>query len=153
GFSIQTDGETYETRHVVLATGGRSLPKSGSDGAGYGFARQLGHGFVETTPALVPLLLDGNISASLAGVSHLAAVTFRAAGKPRLRLDGAMLWTHVGISGPVILNASRHWLRARLEGVDVDTRLSVCPSETFESIESWLLAQQRDRPRAAIRST
>jgi len=153
GFAITTAaGDSYRARVVVLATGGRSLPKSGSDGAGYGFARSLGHGYVETTPALVPLVVDDGVHASLAGVSHPAAITIRADGQARIRLEGPMLWTHFGVSGPVALNASRHWLRARLEGADVDARVSVLPDETFESLESWLLEQQRDRPRASVRS-
>jgi len=147
-----SSGDSYATRVVVLATGGRSLPKSGSDGAGYDFARSLGHGYVETTPALVPLIVDDGVHKSLAGVAHPAAITLRSDGRIRIRLEGAMLWTHFGVSGPVVLNASRHWLRARLEGADVDVRVSVMPADTFESLEAWLLEQQRDRPRATTRS-
>jgi hypothetical protein len=146
------DGDTYDAPVVVLATGGRSLPKSGSDGAGYAFARQLGHGYVETTPALVPLLLGDDVHATLAGVSHPAAIAVRASGKVRIRLEGAMLWTHFGVSGPVVLNASRHWLQARLEHDDVDARLSVLPDETFESLDAWLQDERRQRPRATLRS-
>jgi len=153
GFSVDTeDGDTYDAPVVVLATGGRSLPKSGSDGAGYAFAQQLGHGYVETTPALVPLLLGDDVHATLAGVSHPAAIAVRASGKVRIRLEGAMLWTHFGVSGPVVLNASRHWLRARLEHDDVDARLSVLPDETFESLDAWLQDERRQRPRATVRS-
>ena len=61
GFRIETaDGVRHDARTVVLATGGRSLPKTGSDGFGYELARTLGHGHVETTPALAPLVLDGD---------------------------------------------------------------------------------------------
>jgi predicted Rossmann fold flavoprotein len=152
-FTVRVEnGMAFDARVVVLATGGRSLPKSGSDGAGYAFAQQLGHGYVETTPALVPLLLDDHLHAALAGVSHPAAVVLRVDGKVRVRLEGPMLWTHVGISGPVVLNASRHWLRARLDGDGVDTRLSVLPDQTFESLDVWLQDQRRERPRATVRS-
>jgi len=152
-FVIDTaEGDSYTANVVVLATGGRSLPKTGSDGTGYGFAQRLGHGYVETTPALVPLVLDDSCHARLAGVAHPAAVTMRVEGRTAVRLEGAMLWTHFGASGPLMLNASRHWLRARLDSHDPEVLLNVMPGETFESVEAWLEAQQRDRPRASVRA-
>src|SRR5882672_4530123 len=73
GFLVSTaEGDSYTSSIVVLATGGRSLPKTGSDGIGYSFAQRLGHGYVETTPALVPLVLDDSCHARLAGVAHPA---------------------------------------------------------------------------------
>jgi predicted Rossmann fold flavoprotein len=140
----------YEAGAVVLATGGRSLPKSGSDGSGYELARRLGHGLVETTPALAPLVLDPHPHVALAGVAHEVALTLFADGRAATRLQGSMLWTHVGISGPVALNMSRHWHRARLDGRPLEVRASLCPGETFESIERWWLAEERARPRARV---
>jgi predicted Rossmann fold flavoprotein len=148
----RADGGTYRAPFVVLATGGRSLPKTGSDGTGYAFARTFGHGYVETTPALVPLVVDDSRHAQLSGVAHPAAVTVRSDGASPVRLTGAMLWTHFGVSGPVVLNASRHWLRSRLEGRDATVVLSVVPGETFASVEQWLRAEQRNRPRAIVRT-
>src|SRR5688572_6369229 len=154
-FVVQTPAATLEARRVVLATGGQSLPKTGSDGLGYALARRLGHGHVETTPALAPLVLadqgGGSIRhAPLAGVSHPAAMTLRIGGRVAHRLEGALLWTHFGVSGPLALNMSRHWHRARLDGGNPDVSLSVCPGDTFESLESWLLEQERVRPRAHL---
>src|SRR5205807_10109155 len=63
-FGIATASGTIRSGYVVLATGGQSLPRSGSDGAGFEFARRLGHTIVPTTPALVPLVLDGHLSRS-----------------------------------------------------------------------------------------
>ena len=147
-----TDARTYRASLVVLATGGRSLPKTGSDGTGYAFARAFGHGYVETTPALVPLVLDDSQHTRLAGVAHPAAVTVRSDGAAPVRLTGSMLWTHFGASGPVVLNASRHWLRPRLEGRDVSVEVSVVPGETFASLEQWLTAEQQSRARALVRT-
>ena len=110
-------------RSLVLATGGQSLPKSGSDGAGFEFARSLGHTIVPTTPALVPLVLDGSSSRSihreLTGVSHDVELAVWIDGRLSVRLAGPLLWTHFGLSGPVSLNASRHWLRAGIEARSV----------------------------------
>ena len=150
-FAVRTGDRLYRARAVVLATGGRSLPKTGSDGLGYDLARRLGHGYVETTPALAPLVLDGEWHASLSGVAHPAAVTIRSS-RDSVTLTGPLLWTHFGASGPVILNASRHWHRARLEGHDVEVRLNVCPGETLESFEGWLIDQSAARPRALVSS-
>ena len=136
------------SRAVVIATGGRSLPKTGSDGLGYDLVRGLGHGYVGTTPALAPLLLNGQRHASLAGVSHAATLSLRVDGRVAVRLDGSLLWTHFGVSGPVVLNLSRHWHRATLDGANVDVLMNVCPGETFESLEAWWLDQERERPRA-----
>jgi predicted Rossmann fold flavoprotein len=148
----RSDGRVYRAPLVVLATGGRSLPKTGSDGTGYEFARLFGHGYVETTPALVPLVLDDSWHAQLSGIAHPATVTVRSVGAQPVRLTGAMLWTHFGVSGPVILNASRHWLRCRLAGSDATVLISVVPGETFTSIERWLDEEQRSRPRALVRT-
>jgi predicted Rossmann fold flavoprotein len=77
----------------------------------------------------------------------------RVDGSVRTRLAGAMLWTHFGVSGPVAMDASRHWLRARLEGRDVHVTASLCPGETFESLERDWVDAVRDRPRATVLST
>ena len=152
-FVIDTaEGDSYTASIVVLATGGRSLPKTGSDGTGYALAQRLGHGYVETTPALAPLILDGAHHARLTGVAHQASVTMRVEGRTVVRLEGAMLWTHFGASGPLMLNASRHWLRARLDAQDPELLLNVMPGATFESVKAWLTEQQRDRPRATVRA-
>jgi len=153
GFVLQTmEGRMYYASAVVIATGGRSLPKTGSDGLGYALTRHLGHRLVPTTPALVPLVLNGAWFAALSGISHRVAITITAAGRPSTRLEGPLLWTHFGVSGPVVLNASRHWCRARLECGDVQTFLNVCPGETPESIDAWLRESRALRPRAEVAS-
>jgi predicted Rossmann fold flavoprotein len=151
GFQVETSvGERHAADAIVLATGGRSLPKTGSDGFGYEMARWLGHGYVDTTPALAPLIVDGERHAALAGVSHEAALSLRVDGDVTTRVEGSLLWTHFGISGPVALNLSRHWHRAKLSRGSVEVRLNLCPRDTFESLEAWLLDQERVRPRALV---
>jgi predicted Rossmann fold flavoprotein len=149
-FVVHTDaGLALGTRAVTLATGGRSLPKTGSDGFGYELAARLGHGHVATTPALAPLTAAG--VSGLSGVSHPAALTLRVDGRSSIRLEGPLLWTHFGVSGPVALNMSRHWHRAELEEAQsASVLLDILPGETFESVEAWWLEQERVRPRARI---
>ncbi len=122
GFRLETAAGGFRARCVVLATGGLALPKSGSDGGGYELARRLGHSITTTTPALAPLLLDGDWHAPLAGVSHEAEIVIAAGGQRPQRARGPLLWTHFGISGPAAMDASRHWLQASANGAD-PTRL------------------------------
>jgi predicted Rossmann fold flavoprotein len=150
-FEVETvSGYRVSAPAVVLATGGRSLPKSGSDGFGYALARRLGHSCTETTPALVPLVIDDDVCGRLSGVSHPAELRVRADDRTTTVLQGALLWTHFGISGPVALNASRHWLSARLAAAAVTLQINLCPGESFDGVERWLIARQTGRPRAAV---
>ena len=150
GFVVMSSSRRYRARAVVLATGGRSLPKTGSDGMGYELAARLSHGYIETAPALAPLILGGERHRALSGVSHPARLTIQVGGDRPIHLDGSLLWTHFGASGPVVLNASRHWHRARLEGRAVEVLLNLCPGDTFESLEAWLREQESLRPRALV---
>jgi predicted Rossmann fold flavoprotein len=154
GFVVTTSAGEMRAQAVVLATGGLSLPKTGSDGWGYEAARRLGHRIVPTTPALVPLVLDAtrptSIHRSLSGVSHPAELDVLVDGAAIARVPGALLWTHFGLSGPAALDASRHWLRATLEGRVVDVRASVCPGQTFESVERRWTDLARARPRSSL---
>jgi predicted Rossmann fold flavoprotein len=150
GFIVETTTGAWHARTVVLATGGRALPKSGSDGFGYSLARGLGHGHVETSPALAPLVLGHDDLRQLSGVSHPAEIAVRTADAAPVRLTGALLWTHFGASGPVMLNASRHWHRAVLDGRRVEVSVNLCPGETFESLEAWWTDASRGRARAAV---
>jgi predicted Rossmann fold flavoprotein len=143
------DDRSFTCGRVVLATGGRSLPKTGSDGQGYALARRLGHGFVETTPALVPLVLDDGRHQALAGIAHRVELTC-GDGRTAVRLEGAMLWTHFGISGPAALNLSRHWHRAVLDGCASGITLNVCPAHSAPQLHEWLQRQRDERPRALV---
>ncbi len=146
---VRTNDFDVRAKHVVLATGGRSLPKSGSDGAGYEIARHLGHTIVPTTPGLVPLELESGahpMHRELTGVSHDAEMTLWVNGAVELRLTGSLLWTHFGVSGPVVLDMSRHWLRnpgARLT-------LNFCPGRTFDDVDRWWTGRASARPQTTV---
>lgn len=152
GFRVTTSGREFTAAAVVLATGGQSLPKSGSDGAGFAMARRLGHTIVPTTPGLAPLLLEDAASyAGLAGVSQDVELAVWIDGSVETRLPGALLWTHFGASGPVAMNASRHWLRAELEGRTVFVTVNFCGGETFERIDERWMALAAERPKMSVR--
>jgi predicted Rossmann fold flavoprotein len=150
-FRIETSRGEIEAAAVVLATGGRSLPRSGSDGAGYVFAAHFGHQVLPTTPGLVPLVLDNSpLHRSLSGVSHNVEIAVWVDGQVRERLRGDMLWTHFGISGPVALNASRHWLQAQTAGRAVALTLNVYPGRSFQDVDDHLRTVAGNRPRASV---
>jgi predicted Rossmann fold flavoprotein len=134
-----------------------SLPKTGSDGGGYHIAQSLGHTIVPPTPALAPLLLDPgtphSIHARLSGVAVDGEIGVWIDGALALRLRGALLWTHFGISGPLALNASRHWARATIDGRDVRLSLNLYPSRDFERVDDLWVRAAAERPGATLRTT
>jgi predicted Rossmann fold flavoprotein len=155
GFTLETSGGPIHAKAIVLATGGRSLPKTGSDGAGYDFARALGHTLVPQTPALAPLVLDPDtgysIHVELSGIAVDGEVTVWIDGAIATRLSGALLWTHFGISGPLVLNVSRHWARARVEQRGVRLTLNLHPRESFEAVDGRWLRTAATKPRGTVR--
>jgi predicted Rossmann fold flavoprotein len=139
---------------VILATGGRSLPKSGSDGAGYGLARSLGHSVTATVPALVPLVLQETMfHAGLSGLSQNVTLTMLAAGKPIDVRTGSLLWTHFGVSGPVVMDASRWWTLAREQGHQADLVANLLPDRTAEAARQWFTAEATANPRRSLAKT
>ncbi|WP_372611339.1 NAD(P)/FAD-dependent oxidoreductase [Aquicoccus sp.] len=114
--TLETRGhrETVEARRLVVATGGKSIPKMGASGLAYDIARQFGHALVPPRPALVPLTFPGNRFAPLAGVS----LPVRAAAGGH-GFDEAMLFTHRGLSGPAILQISSFWSEGQPIAIDL----------------------------------
>ncbi len=151
GFTIEHEhGATRATR-VIMATGGRSLPRSGSDGFGWQLVRELGHTVTSTYPALVPLVLDTTFfHAGLSGIAQDVELTTVVKGKPIDRRAGALLWTHFGISGPVVMDASRHWIIAHDQGQEPQLLCNLLYPDGFEAVEKRLMAVIAARPRAGI---
>lgn len=108
-------GEAIAAAAVIVATGGLSLPGTGSDGGGLEIVRRLGHTIHPTYPALTPLTLDPPRYAGLAGISR--TVTLRAPGTKReAETRDGFLFTHRGYSGPAVLDLSHLAVRSRLAG-------------------------------------
>jgi predicted Rossmann fold flavoprotein len=139
-FTITHSQGSLTAARVVLATGGRSLPKTGSDGQGWALARRLGHTVTETHAALAPLTLDSSFfHVDLSGLSHQVELTSYASGKQVDRRAGALLWTHFGVSGPVVMDASRFWTTAKHASLNPRLHANLLPEETFESADQWLI--------------
>ena len=151
-FRLQTSQGVLDAGVVVLATGGQSLPKTGSDGAGLAIAQRLGHSVVPTTPALVPLTLDVDSAPGAQGVAQDVELSVWIDEAVAVRLSGALLWTHFGISGPVVLDASRHWLRAQLDARPVRLTINLCPGDRFERVDARWTSLAAMRPRSSLQS-
>ena len=107
---VETGHGIIDTRAVIIATGGVSYPATGSTGDGYALARAAGHTVIEPRASLVPLVEDGDACARMQGLS-LKNVTLTLKNQKKkavFREQGEMLFTHFGISGPLVLSASAH---------------------------------------------
>ncbi len=151
GFLIRHQHGKVLARRVVLATGGRSLPRTGSDGSGYEFARRLGHRVTPTVPALVALILEDTcFHTSLSGLSHEVELQTLVQGRSVDRRTGSLLWTHFGISGPVVVDASRVWTHARERNEAAELFGNFLPGRTADQAREWFLAQTARHPRRSL---
>jgi predicted Rossmann fold flavoprotein len=129
-----------EAGRVILATGGRSLPRSGSDGSGFAFARGLGHSVVRQFPALVALTVaEGHFVRDLTGIATDAVVEVRGgSGKRLASMSGAVLCTHFGLSGPAAMDASRHWQAAMADDASASLVVRWLPEVSAEQLDAAL---------------
>ncbi len=140
-FLLRGPAGELEARRIVLATGGKSLPKSGSDGAGFALAESLGH---SVTPRLFPALVALHLASAcfltrLSGIAAPAAVEVRdGKGRRGVAFTGAVLCTHFGVSGPAILDVSRYYLQARFEDEAARLHLNWLPGESETSVDAAL---------------
>ncbi len=105
---LQANGQVFHTKSVILATGGKSYPATGSNGDGYELARTVGHTIEKVRPSLVPLETEGKVAQQLQGVTlKNVRATIWVNDKKRSEDFGEMIFTHFGISGPIILTLSR----------------------------------------------
>lgn len=141
GFVVRGDWGAMRTSRVVLATGGMALPRTGSDGVGYGFARGLGHSVSgPVAPALVPLVVAGDhFVKELSGIAAPACVRVCAgSGKRLYETTAPVLCTHFGLSGPAILDASRHLTEALRHDPETRFELDWLPGMDPGSIDAQL---------------
>jgi len=143
-FSVSTDKETYHAVAVVLATGGMSYPTTGSTGDGYVLAKGLGHSLVPPTPALVGVSVQDYPFAGLAGNSirqSLVDFTHKDEPKRYLKAKGDLLFTHDGLSGPVVLNNARYIKKGDVLSV------SLVSTENKETARQEILSLFQDSPK------
>ncbi len=142
GFLVRATSGHVLARRVILCTGGKALPKPGSDGAGLEFARALGHSITDhLIPALVPLRLpERHWITELSGLTVPAELVLRSGtGKKLVSFTDSTLCTHFGLSGPSVLNISRHWTMVRFEDPGARLELSWAPGTDVEAVDRALV--------------
>lgn len=137
---VEVGGKFIDADAVILATGGASYPATGSTGDGFKFARQLGHTVTEILPALVPLEVEEDFARELQGLAlKNVRVTLLADGKKAAEIFGEMLFTHFGVSGPIILTLSRQVAQLLAEKVPVELLINLKPALTPEQLDARIL--------------
>jgi predicted Rossmann fold flavoprotein len=140
GFRLQlSDGEGITCASLVVATGGKSIPKMGATDFGYRIAQQFGLRLTQTRPALVPLTFGPDLLEKLAPLAGVAAPSRVTCGKTSF--DEALLFTHRGLSGPAILQISSYWR----EGEDI--HIDLLPGT--DVLEALRTARQENGKQAA----
>ena len=136
---IKTAGGVVEADAVIVCTGGLSYPGTGSTGDGYKFAKDCGHKVTKLYPSLVPLRTKENWCSEVMGLSlkNIAISIKNSKGKELYKDFGEMLFTHFGVSGPVILSASRHLLGKFDEGLKLYIDLK--PALDEKTLDSRIL--------------
>lgn len=141
GFRVHTTQGAVSCASLVVASGGLSIPSMGASGFGYELARGYGHTVLPTRAGLVPLTLSGKHQERLQDLSGVALpVTASCNGRS---FSNQVLITHRGVSGPSILQISSYWQPGD------DLRLDLLPGH---DAMDWLLAQQRERPAAELKT-
>ncbi|MEZ4646690.1 MAG: NAD(P)/FAD-dependent oxidoreductase [Chloroflexota bacterium] len=146
GFQVRGAWGSIAAKRVILATGGRSLPKSGSDGHGYQLAQALGHTLREPIfPALVPLTLpNGHFVRTLSGITLPATLTVWASnGKKLVEFTDSTLCTHFGLSGPAVLDISRHFIAAQQDDPGSSLSINWLPALSATELDTALQALAR----------
>ena len=142
---VNDKGEVYSADVVILATGGASYPGTGSNGEGFIMAEKAGHTIVPILPSLVPLECEEEWIKDLQGLSlRNVSVNTLIDGKPAKKIKemfGEMLFTHFGISGPIILSLSRAIAINLNEGKTVELAINLKPALTREQLDKRI---QRD---------
>ncbi len=140
-FKLSTNNEEkklFTCNKLILACGGKSAVKTGSDGSGYTLAKSLGHTVVETIPGIVQLKLDNPYLKSISGVKFDGYATLLVNGKTIRKEFGEILFTDYGISGPPILQLSGHASKALLNNKNVEILVDMLPNEDINDVENFL---------------
>lgn len=142
GFFVSGKWGRIDCDQLVLATGGKALPRSGSDGKGLEFARSLGHSVTRTFPSLVPLTLpkDDPIC-SFSGITLPATLRLHSnTGKRIIEFTNSTLCTHFGLSGPSVLDISRYYLDLKASDPGAYLTINWLPDTTSQDLDQELLS-------------
>lgn len=130
---------------VILATGGASYPGTGSTGDGYRLAQSVGHSLVPIRPALIPIETKGNTALKLQGLAlKNVSLSVWVDGSRKAERFGEMLFTHFGVSGPIVLSASQIIVDALREKKPVELMIDLKPALDYQKLDQRLLRDFRE---------
>ena len=140
GFTVVAKGEEYHFDKVIIATGGKSYPLTGSDGSGYTLAMKLGHSVTELLPSLIPLESDSSLCSDMQGLSlRNIGIKIKNRDSKILYSDfGEMMFAHFGVTGPVILSASAHLRNCDISELTLEIDLK--PALDEKTLDTRLLS-------------
>lgn len=141
GIRVLGGGKSYFFDRVIIATGGKAAPKTGSDGSGYLLAKRLGHSLVPTVPALVQLKCREPFMKSVAGVRAEAELSLMRDGECAARERGELQFTEYGISGIPVFQFSRQINYRLLEEDEVEISIDFLPDYTPEAYERLYISR------------
>jgi predicted Rossmann fold flavoprotein len=142
---VQALGKEIRAGKVILAMGGKSYPATGSNGEGYALARSAGHSVVPVRPSLVPLETAGNVASSLQGLTLKNVRASVWINDKKMGEDfGEMIFTHFGLSGPIILTLSRMVVDALHQKSKVELSLDLKPALDEQKLDARLLRDLRE---------
>ncbi len=145
---VVTEKQTYQAPAVILATGGKAYPGTGSSGDGYAFARRVGHKIIPLRPALVPLITAGDTAQKLQGLSlKNVTISVWVNEKKLTQMFGEMMFTHFGLSGPVILSLSRLIVNYLQQGNQVEIKIDLKPALDHTTLDTRLLREIQSQGR------
>jgi len=148
-FVINTEkGETYTAHSVIIATGGKAMPSTGSDGNGYNLVKKLGHRITDIFPALVQVMLEGSFFKRIEGVKLEGTAEVIYKNKSLAKDRGDILFANYGVSGPPILQISRKAGELLNEGKEAYIKITVMdmPEERVKNILNRRFEDLRDKP-------
>jgi hypothetical protein len=148
---VKANGEYFTAQKVILATGGKSYPATGSTGDGYELARQVGHTIEKPIPALVPLETKGSVAQNLQGLNlkNVKAVIW-VDGKKAGENFGEMIFTHFGLSGPIILTLSRIAVDALQNNKKVEITIDLKPALDEQKLDNRLIRDLNEHGKKQI---
>ena len=137
---VKANGQEFRAPKLILATGGKSYPATGSNGEGYELARLVGHTITPVRPALVPLETGGNVAQQLQGLTlKNVRATVWVNDKKRGEDFGEMIFTHFGLSGPIILTLSRIIVDELHQKNKVEVSIDLKPALDEQKLDARLL--------------
>jgi predicted Rossmann fold flavoprotein len=147
------DASRIITKKVLLATGGKSYPKTGSDGSGYKLAERFDHTIVPPRPALVPVMTEGDIASRLEGLSlRNVRVRLSCPGTKKIEKFGEMLFTSEGLSGPVILSLSKSIIEILNTKKTTPLSIDLKPALDYGKLDQRLLREICANPKKSFKS-